>query len=487
MNNRKLFPDKKDEKTKKRGGPPNRMNDLNYSDWMKFQKSFFRYKSDQDLVQKYVHFFTKSIWPDGRPSKSLLIGFSEETRDVIDPPRIVNFKAGENISSITNMLIEENEKYDFIFIDFRSSVQGEDDLDIYLNNYANQLIETLRELLHDKRYCSILVDLPGEGGSGFPIPWAVGKSCRSELRLRDEKIGLIEDQNRLLYTLILQANDDSRPIEYLNSDKVVTKSFEGAIPGWIIPKPPPRNRKLKLHPAKFPETLIEEFIELFTKPGENVFDPMTGTGSTIIAAIRAGRNGYGIDLLPKYINTANERIKEEIRPTLFDEFNYSGEAEAYVGDSRNLLSVPEIKGKTFHYVITSPPYWSMLKNPGSEGQEERRSENLPLYYSDEIKDLGNVDDYDEFLDTLVDIYEQVAHKLYENGKLTVIVKNVKREHILYTLAWDLADKLAGPKGKYSYLGTTLWCQDDVGLKPFAVGIHWVSNTLHHYCIHFQKR
>ncbi len=36
-------------------------------------------------------------------------------------------------------------------------------------------------------------------------------------------------------------------------------------------------------------------------------------------------------------------------------------------------------------------------------------------------------------------------------------------------------------------GNTLWCQHDVGLKPFAVGIYWMSNILHTYCLHFRKR
>lgn len=101
--------------------------------------------------------------------------------------------------------------------------------------------------------------------------------------------------------------------------------------------------------------------------------------------------------------------------------------------------------------------------------------------------MGNIQDYDEFLNVLENVYIQSSHKLKTNGYLTVVVKNVKKDHILYTLAWDLAVKLCSPLGEYDYVGTTLWCQDDVSIKPFAVGIHWVSNILHHYCLHFKKR
>ncbi len=48
---------------------------------------------------------------------------------------------------------------------------------------------------------------------------------------------------------------------------------------WFVHDPPPRKKDVLRHPAKFPETLAQEFIEFFTKRGQTVFDPMVGTGS----------------------------------------------------------------------------------------------------------------------------------------------------------------------------------------------------------------
>ena len=56
---------------------------------------------------------------------------------------------------------------------------------------------------------------------------------------------------------------------------------------WFLHNPPPRKKGVLVHPAKFPETLAQEFIEFFTKRGENVLDPMAGTGSALVAALRA--------------------------------------------------------------------------------------------------------------------------------------------------------------------------------------------------------
>src|SRR5215212_11052370 len=80
---------------------------------------------------------------------------------------------------------------------------------------------------------------------------------------------------------------------------------------WFIHNPPPRKKGVLVHPAKFPETLAQEFIEFFTKQGETVLDPMLGTGSTLVAALRAGRNSYGIELNPKYAEIAKQIIEDE--------------------------------------------------------------------------------------------------------------------------------------------------------------------------------
>src|SRR6185369_4195335 len=82
---------------------------------------------------------------------------------------------------------------------------------------------------------------------------------------------------------------------------------------WFIHNPPPRRKDVLQHPAKFPETLAQEFIEFFTQEGQIVLDPMVGTGSTLIACLRAGRNGIGVELNPKYAQIARKLVKAEVK------------------------------------------------------------------------------------------------------------------------------------------------------------------------------
>src|SRR5512135_3803986 len=79
---------------------------------------------------------------------------------------------------------------------------------------------------------------------------------------------------------------------------------------WFIHNPPARKKGVLVHPAKFPETLAQEFIEFFTKKGGAVLDPMAGTGSTLVAALRSGRNSWGIELNPKYSRIAGQVVAE---------------------------------------------------------------------------------------------------------------------------------------------------------------------------------
>jgi DNA modification methylase len=248
---------------------------------------------------------------------------------------------------------------------------------------------------------------------------------------------------------------------------------------WFIHNPPPRKKGVLVHPAKFPETLAQEFIEFFTKKGGSVLDPMAGTGSALVAALRAGRNSYGIELNPKYAEIANQIIAEE-RTSLGSSIE-NLKSEIINGDA-SLASTYNFP--TIDYVLTSPPYWDMLRARGADTQKKRRSSPaLDVFYSDDPDDLGNVDDYEAFLAKLVEIYTRLKSLLREKAYLTIIVKNVKKGGKIYPLAWDLGREL----GKtYTLKDEKIWMQDNQPLAPYGLNSAWVSNTFHHYCLQFRN-
>jgi len=252
---------------------------------------------------------------------------------------------------------------------------------------------------------------------------------------------------------------------------------------WFVHNPPSRRKDVLRHPAKFPETLAQEFIEFFTRSGRTVLDPMVGTGSSLVAALRSGRNSFGIELNPDYARIASQVVAEET--ISLGEAAAGLTAHVILGNAEKIAEYVETyQIPPIDYVITSPPYWNMLRARGFETQKKRGcSPGLDVFYSDDPDDLGNIDDYQVFLQRLAGIYRLLKPHLRPRAYLTIIVKNVKKGGKIYPLAWDLARLLSD---SYTLKDERIWCQDDIRLAPYGLGNAWVSNTFHHYCLQFRN-
>jgi DNA modification methylase len=64
---------------------------------------------------------------------------------------------------------------------------------------------------------------------------------------------------------------------------------------------------LSLHPTVKPVMLVADAMRDATRRGDIVLDPFVGSGTTLLAAERVGRRGYGIELDPIYVDTAIRR------------------------------------------------------------------------------------------------------------------------------------------------------------------------------------
>lgn len=73
----------------------------------------------------------------------------------------------------------------------------------------------------------------------------------------------------------------------------------------------PERHLLSLHPTVKPAALVADAIRDVTLPGDIVFDPFLGSGTTLIAAERTKRVCYGIDIEPKYVDLAIRRWQAE--------------------------------------------------------------------------------------------------------------------------------------------------------------------------------
>ena len=75
---------------------------------------------------------------------------------------------------------------------------------------------------------------------------------------------------------------------------------------WNIP-----GASTKHHPAPFPLELAMRLVRMFSFTGDTVLDPFCGSGTTMVAALRTGRNSIGVEIDPEYCRMAARYLKAE--------------------------------------------------------------------------------------------------------------------------------------------------------------------------------
>ncbi len=244
---------------------------------------------------------------------------------------------------------------------------------------------------------------------------------------------------------------------------------------WFVLNPLRRDFK-QLHPASFPEEIPQSFIGFFTKPGQWVLDPFVGTGSSILAARRLGRNAVGVELYPRFAEVAQARMRIE-------KHDKGGKSVLIVGDSRKLrIMFADYGLPSVDLCVTSPPYWNQLK-ANHRRQLSRSIVGLATSYGARSEDLGNVSDYKRFLDEQEKVFDAVYDVMGSGGFLVVVTNNVYRERQLWPLAFDTFARLSK---KWEPKDEKIWVQDNKPLFPFAIFRNYVANRCHHYCLVFRK-
>jgi DNA modification methylase len=275
------------------------------------------------------------------------------------------------------------------------------------------------------------------------------------------------------------------PLTSLHTDTLNdldAKSWVKSTKSWFVVNPRSRSADQLEHPAKFPEELVERFIRFFTKQGTWVLDPFAGVGSTLIACRESGRNAVGIELHEEFAESGKKQLSA---------MKGSGSQHLLVGDSQEaeMLIMRQFGDSppVFDYLITSPPYWDMLRKSrgGNESvHKQREKQGFKQYYSDSKNDLGNITNYDEYINSLGLLFGNLKALLKEKAYLTVVVQNMRDvDGKLRPIAWDLARRLSED---YELRQEMIWCQDNKKLGCWGYPTTYVSNVHHHYCLIFQN-
>ncbi len=94
------------------------------------------------------------------------------------------------------------------------------------------------------------------------------------------------------------------------------------------------------HPAPFPLELAYRLVRMFSFWGDTVLDPFCGTGTTMLAAIKAERNSIGVEIDPAYVDMAARRLEREVQ-TIFG--NHALRVEGRDGGEYAVMGRPMLK------------------------------------------------------------------------------------------------------------------------------------------------
>ena len=149
-----------------------------------------------------------------------------------------------------------------------------------------------------------VVWIKGKGAAGNTAWGSYRKVSNPQFRDITERV-IVASKERFDRAL----NPEMRERRGLPHKNTITRAdfLAATMDTWYMTPKQARNVN---HPAPFPVELPRRFIELFTYEGDVVLDPYMGSGTTAVAAVRAGRHYVGYDLDKEYIDIAKGRVRK---------------------------------------------------------------------------------------------------------------------------------------------------------------------------------
>jgi DNA modification methylase len=232
------------------------------------------------------------------------------------------------------------------------------------------------------------------------------------------------------------------------------------------------------HPAPFSFTDVGRLVRFFTKKGQTVLDPFVGVGSTLKACAIDERHGIGIELNSDFAELSRKRLSTEVR----DMFSTADGQRILEGDARDHL--PTLADESVDFVVTSPPYWSILKKEDHKVRQERIEKGLAKDYGTDARDLAKIEKYDDFLRELVAIFGECARVLKRGRYMAIIVSDFRDKSKYIMFHADLARALEAYG--LEMRGLTVLYQRHKKVFPYGDPYSFVPNIHNQYILILQK-
>ncbi|MBI5574034.1 MAG: DNA adenine methylase [Elusimicrobia bacterium] len=301
------------------------------------------------------------------------------------------------------------------------------------------------------------------------------------------RIGSVEifTENHKRYRSINQTGEDpqttSEHLFLVQPKKTINKTnnlsgkewLQNSFSIWRNLSKAEEERKLK-HPAIFTIKLVSKLIDTFCKPnGGKILDCFAGSGTTLIAGIKKEKEVVGFDLSSDYKKIF---IKRAINSYSINPYGLG--KKYFVEDSKNISKKIEVE--SIDLCITSPPYWDILNRQRTVDYKESKN------YSSKKNDLGNIEDYSQFIDSLKEVFAEVHKVLKPKGYFIVNVMDLRKKEKFYPLHIDTA-RIA-QEVNFNFEDILIWDRQPEynNMRPLGYPFKFIVNKVHEYLLIFRK-
>ncbi len=165
--------------------------------------------------------------------------------------------------------------------------------------------------------------------------------------------------------------------------------------------------------GNFAPQIARNIIEMYTKKGDSILDPMVGAGTTLIEAKLLARNALGMDINPEAVELTKNALRFKHHPP--------SEQKVKVGDARDLTF---LKDNSFDLVLTHPPYMNIIKY--SDGK-------IPA-------DLSNISSLPKFCDEIEKIAKELLRVLKPDKYCAILIGETRKGKHMVPLAFNVMQR-----------------------------------------------
>ena len=180
----------------------------------------------------------------------------------------------------------------------------------------------------------------------------------------------------------------------------------------------PERGKWATHNSKYrgnwAPQIPRNLILLYSKEDDIVFDPMVGSGTTMIEAKLLKRRGIGFDIHPEVVAIAKSACH-------FEKEKGMSEPEIEVGDARKLN---KIKDESVDLIATHPPYLNIIQ-----------------YGNKEVEgDLSRINSLQKFCDQIELVAKECFRVLKPNKYCAILIGDTRRRRHFVPLAFNVMQR-----------------------------------------------